>query len=1071
MLFRIHGGTRGVRATFTLEAPDGTVLLRSRAFDGRGDCVDAGRAAVQLLADADRLDVVPEGDGLVVILEGDAGVLARSSRLSTKGEARALRGRILAEGAPQVAFNVILPEEDEATAAPRSRRGKPRDAKLVRKKTAQEAARDQYRFDLGTTSGEAGFETLRHAEDGRYYFVFNDDQGRPLLFSQGYQGKESRDNGLRSLIRNGAEPERARVHEVSGRCFFTLYAGNHQELARSRWFADEAQAREAMLMIAQRLATYAGAHWIDNRRHVEMSAAKLTIAADRRVQADPPPDAPSILVEPGAPPKEEPSPALEHLTTVAPTALAVAKGPPRAMVARRKGGFLRALQEGGLDILRDIDAIVDRVDVAFQAHVTPVVQAVAGWFDETISGSGERVSTGLRRAGAGLDERYQRWVVERFDPLFGATRTQQLAEMGPLEVSPQERDMNRRLAASMAAFLAIAAGRVLFPASLLVTVPLSSILMLPVYGDAIRSVKQQHRLTYQVVSALNVTAILLSGFYASLLGATIFFYMGEKLLMITEDRSRKSLIAIFSAQPRTVWVLREGVELERPLEEISSGDVVVVWAGERIPVDGTVVDGRASVDQQMLTGEAHPVEKGPGDPVFAATVVLAGRVHVRVDKAGTETVAARIDEILNRTESYQLALQSRGIKLANDSAAPTLGLSAVALLARGPESALAMLNSAFGVSVRVSAPITMLNLFNIASSEDILLKDGRSLELLSGVDTVVFDKTGTLTMAQSNVARVHRMNELDEGQILMLAAAAEHRQTHPIALAIAREAAARGLKMPEIDEARYEVGYGITVRSGGLGLDAKTIQVGSERFMRQEGIDVSGDALSLREQSDERGCSLVLVAVNGRIEGALEMQPALRPEAQGVIQALRRRGLHLSILSGDREGPTRQLAEQLGMDAYFANMLPAGKASLIEELQRGGRSVCFVGDGINDALALKKANVSVSLRGAETVATDAAQVVLMRESLERLPFLFELTDDMTWSLRWGEVAGTVPGVINAAGVLLLGWGFYPAISLSMASLAVGMGIASYPRYKHWRRAPGSATELLPRRVAGAVTTA
>jgi Cu2+-exporting ATPase len=662
--------------------------------------------------------------------------------------------------------------------------------------------------------------------------------------------------------------------------------------------------------------------------------------------------------------------------------------------------------------------------------------------DKALERSGVGLEETVRRTAIDLDDRYQRFMVTRFDPLFGQTRTAQLEEMGSLQISPNEVTLNRRIAFASGLLLATLVGQAIFPASLLVTVPLSFTLVLPVFDMARRSVQQQRRVTYHVISAINVTAIWLGGLYVPAIGATVFYYMGEKLLMITEDRSHKGLISVFSKQPRVVWVLRDGVEMERPFEEVAAGDVVVVFAGGFMPVDGTVVEGLASIDQQMLTGEAQPAEKSPGDKVYASTVVLAGKVHVRVDKAGTETVAAKIGEILNKTASYQLALQSRGSKMAHDAALPTLALAALAL-PLGPGSALGMLNSSFGVSVRIGAPITMLNLFNIASYNAILLKDGRSLELLGEVDTVLFDKTGTLTLSQPNVAKVHSAGAFDEEQLLTFAAAAEHRQTHPIALAILAKAAAQGLAVPDIDDARYEVGYGITVLVG-----ERKIQVGSDRFMRLSEVALPPQIEAALEACNAEGNSLVMVAVDGVLAGAIELQPTIRPEAEAVVSALRKRGLKMVIISGDQEGPTRRLAEKLGMDRYFANVLPEGKASLVEQLQTEGRSVCFVGDGINDSIALKKANVSVSLRGATTVATDAAQVILMQESLQQLPFLFRLADDMDRALRWGYAAGMIPGVINVAGVFLLGWGYYQALGLTMVSLAASTGIAMYPIYKH-----------------------
>ena len=429
--------------------------------------------------------------------------------------------------------------------------------------------------------------------------------------------------------------------------------------------------------------------------------------------------------------------------------------------------------------------------------------------------------------------------------------------------------------------------------------------------------------------------------------------------------------------------------------------------------------------------------------MFAATLVCSGRVYVRVEKAGRTTVSGQIGAILDRTAGYRLALQAKGNQIANRFAVPTLALSGLALVTRGPQSGLAILNSAFGISLRVSAPITMLNLLNIAADQGILLKDGRSLALLSAVDTVLFDKTGTLTLAQPTVAAIHLLGAFDQVELLTFAAAAEHRQTHPIAVAIIAEARRRGIVLPDPELGRYEVGYGIEVALG-----KRTIQVGSDRFMELTGIALGAPLHSLQAECHERGHSLILVAVDGQMAGAIELEPTLRPEAAAMISALHRRGLSTAIISGDQEEPTRQLASKLGIGRYFANVLPAGKARLVAELKEDGHSVCFVGDGINDAIALQKADVSVSLQGATTVATDAAQVILMQKSIQQLPYLFELGDQLERSLQAAYAADLVPGAINVVGVFLLGWGFYPAIGLSITSMAAGLGIAMRPLYTH-----------------------
>lgn len=699
-----------------------------------------------------------------------------------------------------------------------------------------------------------------------------------------------------------------------------------------------------------------------------------------------------------------------------------------------------------LGVIEQVESIGERIGDGLETYVAPHIRNVAEKIDDLFDGQNSDFSNEVRRKALVVDGHYQRFMINRIDPLFGQTRTAQLEEMGSLQISPKEIDLNRKIALSAGVLLATTIGKALLPITLLVSVPISTLLVLPIFRAARDGVKKQRRVTYHLVAAVNLTAVWLSGLYVPAIGAITFYYFGEKLLMVTEDRSHKGIVSVFSKMPRTVWVRRDGIEQEVPFEEIAGGDVVVIDAGGVIPVDGTIAEGVASIDQHALTGEAQPAEKAAGDTVYASTVVLAGKIQVRVDKAGRETVAAQIVDVLNQTASYQLALQSRGRKIADDAALPTLIGGALAL-PLGIEPAIAMLSSAFGTSVRVSAPVTMLNLFNIASTNGILMKDGRSLELMADVDTVLFDKTGTLTISQPNVAALHCADGFSEQEVLTLAAAAEFRQTHPIALAILAEAKTRGLVLPDIDDARYDVGYGIKVI-----ISEKTIQVGSERYMNMTGTAMPPAISEQLREAQKKGHSMVMVAVDGLLAGAIELQPTIRPEAEQVIAALRKRGLSLVIISGDQEEPTRRLAERLGMDRYFANVLPAGKADLVAQLQAEGKGVCFVGDGINDSIALKKANVSVSLRGATTVATDSAQVVLMQESLEKLPFLFDLSDDMERSLRWGTNAGTIPGFINVAGVFLFGTGYPFSIMLNIASLAAGMVIAVYPTYKYAARA-------------------
>jgi Cu2+-exporting ATPase len=345
--------------------------------------------------------------------------------------------------------------------------------------------------------------------------------------------------------------------------------------------------------------------------------------------------------------------------------------------------------------------------------------------------------------------------------------------------------------------------------------------------------------------------------------------------------------------------------------------------------------------------------------------------------------------------------------------------------------------------MRVVAPISVLNFLKIASEKGILIKDGRALEALQTIDTVVFDKTGTLTREQPCVGAIMTYNSQTENKILCYAAAAEYKQKHPIALAILEEAQNRKLDLPMIDEAGYEVGYGLKVR-----LDDKLIRVGSARFMEIEHIDIPENFRQFQTKSHEQGISLVYVAINEQLGGAIELQTTIRPESFDVISNLQKRGMNTVIISGDHEEPTRKLSEKLSIKQYFAETLPENKAELIEKMQKNGRKVCFVGDGINDSIALKKANVSISLRGASTIATDTAQIILMDESLKQLTYLFDLADRLDKNLRVNFITALIPGLMCVGGVYLFHLGVIAAGIMYNVSLGVGVGNAMLPKLKN-----------------------
>ncbi len=642
------------------------------------------------------------------------------------------------------------------------------------------------------------------------------------------------------------------------------------------------------------------------------------------------------------------------------------------------------------------------------------------------------------------------------------SRQSQLAEIrgghSAREITDDERKLNRYIAAAAVSMGAAIVGLV-YPAILPVTVVSAIYGTMKIFKDGFKAVVHERKLTMNVMGSLYFICAFAKGFFLPASFGLLAYYLSQKLVLITQDRSQQSLINIFGQQPRTVWQYVDGVEVEVPLESVLAGDTLVIQAGQIIPVDGVITDGIATVDQHMLTGESQPVEKGAGDPVLTSTLMMAGRIFVRVEKTGQETTAAQIGAILNKTASYQASVISKGEQVADKSVPPSMALALVALPLAGYRYIVTILGSAIGLNIMLTAPIAMLNFLNVAANHGILVKDGRSLELLKDVDTVVFDKTGTLTLDEPHIGHIHTCSDLSADEVLRYAAAAEHRQTHPIARAILAEAALRDLSLPAVDRAQYEIGYGLCVRH-----EDALIRVGSERYMALENVALPTTIQNLAPAVHEQGHSLVMVAVNERLVGAIELRPTLRTEIESVLGELRKRDLDICIISGDQEGPTRKMAQALKITRYFANTLPEEKANLVAALQSEGRSVCFVGDGINDSISLKKANVSVSLRGASTLATDSAQIVLTGRGLQQLPFVFQLADEFDSNMRAGFGVAVGQGVVVISGALLSIVGIVGGTLIWSASLIAGLGIAFLPLRRHQIKGEDGPTppKALPR---------
>lgn len=655
----------------------------------------------------------------------------------------------------------------------------------------------------------------------------------------------------------------------------------------------------------------------------------------------------------------------------------------------------------------------------------------------------ETPSHRLRAKGEGL----LRKVKEEQERRFLGERMQQrlvLAEEGEeVEISEGEKEVNRLLVVSGGSIVVTTVG-LWFPAANLLFIPAVFYLFRPVVKRSYKLVFEEKRFGLPLIDFIWLGSTVATGNYFVASALFGFLYFSDKLLYQTQDNSMGSLIDVFGEQPRFVWILSDGVEVEIPFEALEVGDTVVIQAGQTISIDGTIQDGDATIDQRTLTGESQPVEKGVGDEVFASTIVLSGKIYVRVERAGSDLVTAQIGKILADTADFQSEMRALGVDLADKAVGVTLGFSALALATLGTQAGLASLNAGFGYPLRTSAPIMMLNFLRITSQEGILIKDGRSLEFLGKIDTVIFDKTGTLTEEVPSVGEIYTYG-YSEDELLRYTAAAEDKQSHPIAKAILKEAERRGLSLPDIEEATYNIGSGLEVS-----IDGRLIQVGSRRFMESAAIVISEEVKEIEHIAHEEGHSLVYVAIDAQLGGLIELHPTIRPEAFHLIRQLRDKNIEAVVISGDHEKPTQKLSKTLGIERYMAQALPEDKANFIEQLQAEGKIVCFVGDGINDSVAMKKAQVSVSLRGASTVATDTAGIILMDGSLNKLVPLFKIGREFKNDLRRGIVMSFIPGVVIIGGIFFFNWGLFTALFLYQLNWGSSILNAMWPMYKYER---------------------
>ena len=532
-------------------------------------------------------------------------------------------------------------------------------------------------------------------------------------------------------------------------------------------------------------------------------------------------------------------------------------------------------------------------------------------------------------------------------------------------------------------------------------------------------------------------------YYEAIIIILALVLLGNAFEARAKRRTAAALRGLAALQPETANVEREGREQRIPLAEVIRGDVLVARPGERIPVDGEVTGGASAVDESILTGESIPVEKSAGDSVSAGTLNQSGVLRIRATALGEDSALGRIVALMRAAQGSRAPIQGLADRVSAVFVPVVVSIAIVTFVAwmllsgdaaRALTAAVAVLIIACPCAMGLAVPTAVMVATGRGAELGVLLKGGEPLERAAGVDTVVLDKTGTLTEGRPEVRDVNLgAAGLPADEVLRLAAGLERGSEHPLARAIVAHAESRGLALPA--PAHFEARAGL----GAAGeVEGRKVLVGTGRLLEREGID-AGALGGWADAAAGRGATPVLVAIDGRVAGALALGDRLKPTSPAAVARLHRLGMKVAMLTGDRRGVAETIAREAGIDAVEAEVLPAGKVDAVRRLQDEGRRVAMVGDGVNDAPALVQADVGLALGAGADVAAEAADVTLLRDDLHAVADALGLARramrTMRQNLFWAFVYNVV-GIPVAAGVL------YPATGVLLSPILASAAMAA-----------------------------
>jgi len=535
--------------------------------------------------------------------------------------------------------------------------------------------------------------------------------------------------------------------------------------------------------------------------------------------------------------------------------------------------------------------------------------------------------------------------------------------------------------------------------------------------------------------------------------------LGQVLELRARARTRTALKALLGLAPKTARLVRDGDEEDVPLASVKPGDVLRVRPGEKVPVDGAVLEGKSAVDESMITGEPIPVEKQPGAKVTGGTVNASGSFMMRAERVGDATLLAQIVRMVGEAQRSRAPIQSLADRVSAWFVPAVLGVAVISFLGwflAGPEprlghalvNAVAVLIIACPCALGLATPMSIMVAVGRGASEGVLVRDAEALEALERVDTLLLDKTGTLTEGKPRVASVIPLGSFNERELLHLAASVERASEHPLARALVDGARERGVELGTVSEFDSAAGHGVRGTVGG-----REIRVGTSGHLQPVAIPDE-----VRARADElRACgqTVLFVAVDGALAGLLSVADPLKPTSAAALRDLRSEGIRVGMVTGDSRATARAIARELGIEEVEAEVRPEDKAALVKRYQAEGHVVAMAGDGINDAPALAAADVGIAMGTGTDVAMESADVTLVKGDLRGIVRALRLGRATMRNIRQNLFAAFV---YNALGVPIAAGALYPVVGILLnpmiASAAMSLSsvsvIANALRLRHPR---------------------